>query len=104
MCEPSTPDIDESSPGRSCLCAFLPRSLVGHPWRQLSQKDLRAAAPAGDRIPCRSKDGDLTTAQIIGERAAAVGVSLSALANEDPTVVAAAVASTGIDPNFLAAL
>jgi hypothetical protein len=67
-------------------------------------QDLRAAAPAGDLIPSRSKDGDLTTAQIIEERAAAVGVSLSAPANEDPTVVAAAVASTGIDPAFLAAL
>jgi hypothetical protein len=38
MCAPSTPDIAESSPGRSCLCAFLLRSLVGHSWRQLSQK------------------------------------------------------------------
>jgi hypothetical protein len=67
-------------------------------------KDLRAAASAGDRIPSRSKDGDLTTAQIIEKRAAAVCVSLNASASEDAIVVAAAVARTGIDPTFLAAL
>lgn len=44
------------------------------------------------------------SAQTMEQRAAAVGVSLDAPANEDPDVVAAAVASTGIDPTFLAAL
>lgn len=42
--------------------------------------------------------------QLVEERAASVGVSLHAPANEDPDVVAAAVASTSIDPTFLAAL
>lgn len=43
-------------------------------------------------------------ARIVEERAASVGVSLEAPANEGPDIVAAALASTGIDPTFLAAL
>lgn len=41
---------------------------------------------------------------VAAARAAAIGVSLDAPANNDPNVVAAALESTGIDPTFLSAL
>jgi E3 ubiquitin-protein ligase HUWE1 len=50
------------------------------------------------------QSGNDDIAQLVEERAAAAGISLDAPASEDPDVVAAALASTGIDPTFLAAL
>lgn len=70
---------------------------------ELSDVRVVSAAEPGSRIATETQSATLMS-QLVEERAASVGVSLEAPANEDPDVVAAAVASTGIDPTFLAAL
>lgn len=63
-----------------------------------------ANVPTGDSPGESGADGAVDFAAVAVQRAAAAGISLDAPANENPDVLAAAMASTGIDPTFLAAL
>jgi hypothetical protein len=58
----------------------------------------------GGLVPPAAAGTVTSMTRLVEERAASIGVSLEDPANEDPDVVAAAVASTGIDPTFLSAL
>lgn len=76
--------------------------------RAADGRDVSASEAANASQPAGGSGADTqppsSVSQLVEVRAASVGVSLEAPANEDPDVVAAAVANTGIDPTFLAAL
>lgn len=71
--------------------------------------EVQTEGESGDQVEPRTEGENENASQnpfsaVATERAAAAGISLDAPANENPEVVAAATASTGIDPAFIAAL